>query len=443
MNAHRVKGYRRPLDTAPVLKTACTARMFNASSASCRCRTGGQILQFAVKKGWWAMRRLTKALPLWKIGHEIRRLARQVRAAPGSLATYIFGAKYYDIVHSGKVLRTNGRIGASGKVAVYLIYPMYGVQSSHLRGLKYLVSKGYAPVIVSNLPLDVDDRDRLLGLCYICLERPNFGYDFGGYRDGVLALEADLSRLDYLLLINDSTWFALPGCRDWLRDAEALNVDLAAAASNFGVPRAGVEDFGEIVWDYRTTHKNFHFCSFSLLFSNRVLADPDFRRFWKRFPLTNKKNRTVRRGEIGLSKWIIAHGFTHGVTCEVTRLDKALAELGDAHLRQVADDLIVPEDSRLLRLKHEVLKDNPGRRDLIQLILHAVARQGSSYALAAYTINLCGFPFLKKSPVWLSQDASDITLRLASGLPGQVGAEILSEAKALRLARAPDFDRQE
>ncbi|MGB3314548.1 MAG: rhamnan synthesis F family protein, partial [Albidovulum sp.] len=349
--------------------------------------------------------------------------------------------KYYDAVYSRKVRRTMGRIDVAGKVAVYLIYPTYGLQMSHLRGIEYLISKGYAPVVVSNLPLSAHDRDRLVDLCHICLERPNFGYDFGGYRDGILAMAAKLSKLDHLLIINDSTWFALPGCRDWLCDAEALNVDFAAAASNYGVPRARVEDLRDFVWDYRTTHKNFHYCSFALLFSKSVLTHPDFHRYWKTFPLTNKKNRTVRRGEIGLSKWIIWNGFTHGVTCDIAKLDEALEALDENRLRQIVEDLIVPEDTRLLRLKHDLLKGDHDRRDLILLILHTVARQGSSYALASYMIKERGFPCLKKSPVWLNREASDTTMRLAAELPGPAATEILSEMQALRADRAPDFDQ--
>lgn len=387
--------------------------------------------------------RKANQLPFWKVGRELRRFVRQSRAAPGALASYLFAAKYYDLALAGKIRRTLGEVPASTKVAVYLIYPNHGLQASHLRSLGYLASKGYAPVVVSNLALDAADRDRLLPLCHLCIERPNFGYDFGGYRDGVLAVADTISTLDRLLLINDSTWFALPGRHDWLDEAEALNVDLAAAASNFGIPRVDPAQFQSIEWNYRTTHRNFHFCSFALLFGNRVLADPDFLRFWRNFPLTNRKNRTVRRGEIGLSKWILSRDFTHGVTCDLTRLDAELAALDDARLREIADNLIVPEDRRMLEVKHAALQGAPGRQDLIRLILTGVARQGSSYALADFTINECGFPFLKKSPVWLSRESSDITLRLAANLPGDAGAEILAEAQALRRARVPEFDRPE
>jgi len=41
------------------------------------------------------------------------------------------------------------------------------------------------------------------------IERPNFGYDFGGYRDGILLLEAWGIAPERLLILNDSIWMPL------------------------------------------------------------------------------------------------------------------------------------------------------------------------------------------------------------------------------------------
>src|SRR5690606_31416491 len=143
----------------------------------------------------------------------------------------------------------------------------------------------------------------------------------------------------------------------------------------------------DIHWNYVATHRNFHFCSFALLFSHAIIADQDFAAFWRKFPLSNRKERTVRRGEIGLSQFVLAKGFTHGMPFSVAALEEDLAKLDDKRLREVAENLIVPEDRRMLEVKHAVLADRPSRRDLICLVLTCVARQGSSYALADYAIN--------------------------------------------------------
>jgi len=371
------------------------------------------------------------------VRREVQRLVRQIVTAPAVLTSYLFAARYYDLIHGKKVRRTAGAVGPSKKIAIYLIFPQQGLLASHLGALQYLQAKGYAPVVVSNIALDEGARAQILKAAHLFIERPNFGYDFGGYRDAILSVADRLPTLDHLCLLNDSTWFNLPGAEDWLDAAEALHVDLAAAASNYGIPRVKMEEFRRIEWRYVTTHKNFHFCSFALLFSQRVLADPAFLRFWRRFPLTSNKSRTVRRGEIGLSKWILARDYTHGTTCDITHLDRDLAALGDDRIRAIARNLISPDDPQFLAVKHDLLAANPSRDDLISLILTGVARRGSSYVLADYTLTEKHFPFLKKSPVWLNREASDITLTLAAALPKPDGEVIVNEIKALRAARPP------
>lgn len=215
-----------------------------------------------------------------------------------------------------------------------------------------------------------------------------------------------------------------------------MDVDLAAAASNYGIPRVNPADYRKIQWNYVASHKNFHFCSFALLFSRAVIADPEFALFWRKFPLSNRKERTVRRGEIGLSQWLLARKFSYGTSFSVAALKDDLARLDDVRLREVAQNLIIPEDPRMLEIKHAVLAAEPSRHDLICLVLTCVARHGSSYALADYAIKELGFPFLKKSPVWLSKEASDITLSLLESMPEPEAKRILSEAETLRYSNA-------
>jgi hypothetical protein len=98
--------------------------------------------------------------------------------------------------------------------------------------------------------------------------------------------------------------------------------------------------------------------------------------------------------------------------------------------------LIVPEDPRLLEAKHAVLrKVNAGaegwRALAEKMILTAVARQGVSYALADYTTKERGFPFLKKSPVWLNPETSAITLQIARDLAGPFADQIVAEIDSL------------
>jgi len=126
----------------------------------------------------------------------------------------------------------------------YLIYPSRGLKPSHLRTLKYLAAKNYNAVVVCNLPLTNDEQQQILPLCHQCIQRPNFGYDFGGYRDGVLSVTNNGKQLKHLLLLNDSTWFPIVEDTDWLADVQQLDLDFTAATSHFGIPRPDPSDDG-------------------------------------------------------------------------------------------------------------------------------------------------------------------------------------------------------
>lgn len=373
--------------------------------------------------------------PMWKIRREVARLGRQLHEWPADLHNTLFATAHYDRALRNRIRRFPGRLPGSDRVAIYLIYPGSGLLQSHLDSLEYLRGKGYAALAVSNLPLSDANRDRLLGACWEYMERPNFGYDFGGYRDAILDLADRLPKLERLVLLNDSTWFPLPGARDWLEDVERLGVDFGAAASNYGAPRPELEEFRSMVWKYRSSHRNFHYCSFALFFRPDILKHPDFLGYWRGLRLSDEKKRTVRRGEIGLSQWVLAKGFSHGATLDIASLDRDLEALDDAALLDVARHLIIPEDPRLQDLRRKVLALSPDRAELIRLILITVSLQGSSYALAAYSIFWKGFPFLKKSPLWLSRESSDLSLDLARRLNGGPAETIQQEMEAIRTAR--------
>ncbi|QAX27949.1 rhamnan synthesis F family protein [Leisingera sp. NJS204] len=377
--------------------------------------------------------------PLWKITRELKRPLQQITQLPSRLGSLLLGRWYYDAFLARNIRCTEGAIPAGPQPAVYLIFPSQGLQASHFLALRYLIDSGYAPVVVSNIPLSDEDRQRLSDVCWLCIERPNFGYDFGGYRDGLLAARARLEQIDRLVLLNDSSWFPLPEAGDWLKEAQALDADFAAAACNYGHPRVDAENFRSINWGYSTASRNFQYCSYALMLSGRLMEDPGFLRFWQRFPLTNNKKFIVRRGETGLTQWVLAHGFSHGAVLKTADLDQRLAQLPREEIRRIAKETVIFGRPSLAALKARLLSDGAQAEDYLAFILTAVATQGVSYTIPAYLHAEAGFAFLKKSPCWLTRDGSDITLRFAAGLKGEAGQAIAAEARQLRQSRAPDF----
>lgn len=385
-----------------------------------------------------------KRIPYWKLKRELTRPFRQqLPMLPERAFSWFFGSTYYDLALSVQIRRSRGARPVADKVAVYVIFPTDGVTDSHIAAIEYLDAGGYAPLVVSNLPLSDQDRRRLLDISYQYIERPNYGYDFGGYREGVLTAIEEVPDLKRLVLSNDSCWFPLPGSKDWLAQAEGMNLDFVGAVTHFGFPRVETTMYREISWTYFTTHKHFHIASFALMISAGILKDRAFIRFWKRFPLSNRKSAVVRRGETGLTKFILSKGYSHGATQDNIDLDKILAGLSDQELLQVARDLVIPEERRLMDLKARVLAEYTDRWELEALILTVVALYGSSYVIASFLYRHSGFAFLKKSPVWLDQQASDLTIAFVRRLEGSFGKSILNEALELRRCRAPSFYRIE
>ena len=115
----------------------------------------------------------------------------------------------------------HGVVPAGSKIAIYLIFPKTGVLPTHLHSLRYMIANGYAPLVVANLPLQPQDVALLQEHAWQVMERPNFGYDFGGYRAAILHIKSLLPQLERLALLNNSAWFPLAGKMNWLAEAEA------------------------------------------------------------------------------------------------------------------------------------------------------------------------------------------------------------------------------
>ena len=63
----------------------------------------------------------------------------------------------------------------------------------------------------------------------IIFERPNFGYDFGGYKDAFLYIIENNLSVERLILLNDSTWFPISSEKDLIRQMEQSNTDFTGA----------------------------------------------------------------------------------------------------------------------------------------------------------------------------------------------------------------------
>lgn len=204
-------------------------------------------------------------------------------------------------------------------MAVLLIFQKDGLLESTLSQLAYFKAQGYATLVVSNAPLADADLRRLMPLTFRVLERPNVGYDFGGYRDGILHLLESGIRPNTLIVLNDSVWF--PACKDSdpLADIAEIPADLV----------------GLTFYTHLRKPERNHIQSYFYRFGPRILADPFFEDYWRSVPISNARNTVIRRCEMRLTRAFEQRGFSIGVLCPDPKVGEHLATLSTDELGDV------------------------------------------------------------------------------------------------------------
>jgi len=372
------------------------------------------------------------SLSMWKVKREVWRLLNQ----GDYLVHRVFGRSlihtYTRVFVDRKVQFLKGDLPRGTRVAVYLIFPTEGLLASHRIALRYITKSGYAPVVVSNLPLPPEDLAELKKLCADLILRPNYGYDFGGYRDAMRLLLPDLNRLDYLAFFNDSSWFPVRPHLNWLKQGEEMQRDYVGSVCHEGLPAGDFLDFAKTPWVVDTERKDFHYGSYSLLVGPRLLSSNTFAEFWRRFCPTSIKSFTIRRGEIGLARWVIDHGFSHGALCPSDQLDQLLDDLPSDRLREITINLIDTRNQHMVDLRRSALAaEQTYRATLRNVILSFVAYRGPAYVLQDFdTRERCG-NFIKKSPLSWSRDDAEATLRILARFDNPEASVFLREARQI------------
>lgn len=202
----------------------------------------------------------------------------------------------YDAARKKHVRVSEGKQKAGCEIAILLIYQPDGVFESTLFTLSYLLSQGISPVIVSNLPLTDNDRDRLAENSWLVIERPNVGYDFGGYREGVLTILERGVRPKALYVLNDSIWVPLNADSDIISKCRAASEDV----------------FGLQIDHWRNRGKLMFVHSYFYRFSENILSSPCFREYWEKLRLLKNKQDIITGCEVQLTHNFLLRGFTAG-----------------------------------------------------------------------------------------------------------------------------------
>ncbi len=370
----------------------------------------------------------------WKIARELKRILLHLKYLGRRFDIFFLGARIYDFKQSRSRSVLIGDLPASRKVAVYLMFSKDGVKPSHLQSIRNIAEAGYAPLVVSNLPLTESDQKLVLSVSWRLILRPNHGYDFGGYRDAMLYLKPKLPELQRLALLNDSTWFPVSQGQSWLKQAEELNLDFAAAVYHEGAVKNQPTDFCDWKWSLDTNRRYFHYSSFAVLFSPTLFNSKPFRDFWIQLITANNKLHTILFGEIRMTRMVLSNNFTHGCTAPLPKIPEIIQNIGNDRLAEALKNLITM-DGRMQSYRDSVEAGADGteawRKDAIGVLMTTAVQSGAGYALADILINEMGYQFLKKSPVMLDAQSTLATLAISAKLQGEIGAQIRSEIEEM------------
>ncbi len=270
-------------------------------------------------------------IPGWKLRRELGRLFEQIASLPAFFYEPIQQARY-DAWRKGQQSLRDGGAPATSKICIFLVYQPARLPDSVINTCIWLQERGYATLLVANGGLPDGSAASVESLVWKILERPNFGYDFGGYRDGMLQLEALDLRPERVVILNDSIWLPMHPRPCPLTLAEAVPDAITGLLVHTRLGIHQPDNKGMI---------ESYFYSIPSAVLNRV----EFWQFWKGLRLSNVKARVIHRGERGFSKAMHA----------------ARVPLGALSSRRVFLMLITQQDTDFLRLalQHAAYVDPP------------------------------------------------------------------------------------
>ena len=322
--------------------------------------------------------------PTWKIKRELERLKVQASAIP--LAIYEpFLQRRYDPKRPELIKYIDGAVPAKDNLVIFLIYQPNGLPASVIDTCKHLVASGFAPIIVSNMPLSDPDRIALTGSAHIVAERPNFGYDFGGYRDGLWLINQIGLNPKNILFLNDSIWFPV-------RENQSLLTELL---------QPDLEYTGVQIFDNGSKGKvrSSMFGSYCFAVNERLLKNSEFIDFWENYRLSSNKEITLRRGERAFSNRMMKATKNYRGIYSLDRFNAIIEDLKPDALREALGDMIAiaPHlESRRLKLLNDktTIHWTNDAKDLLKEGAQTKNYIGSSPILS---IREMGFPMIKKN----------------------------------------------
>lgn len=379
-------------------------------------------------------------IPNWKVRRELLRLARQITDLPRQIASVPEKLMQkrrlaaYERDFEQQIQITTGDVPLGKKIAVFLVYQPKAVPKSVFLTLAYLVKSGYAPLIVLNGKVPPDSLPQLRRSAWLLLQRPNFGYDFGGYRDGLKVLRHRAADPERLIIMNDSVWFPISGdpIGDMERHLDSNDLDSVGLNQD---DKARYQPDGSVKFELRYIESYFY------LFSARFWKSDLFWQFWDNYRMSSDKKYTIKHGEVGFSHYVMTRGARFSGLLRRSLFLEQIENCGASSLRTAltyaayADANCALERVDLLRRYDE---SESWRQSAVQHVRTIALRRPFNISFCVASDHLFGTAYLKKNSQTYFHDMRQQYLRaVADGIVTAPDPIILAEIQALVASHDP------
>ncbi len=324
-------------------------------------------------------------IPAWKLKREALRVVEHISAIPLLIYEPVFQI-FYDKDFDNRIRIHQGNRCLSKHVAIFLIYQPNGLAESVYLTIDHLAKSGFAPVVVSNCPLMRADIEKLRLTSSLVVERKNFGYDFGGYRDAVWLLRKYQVQFEAMLFLNDSVWFPV-------FDKSNMLEEMVTSDSDY----LGTQVFGET-----NSNGSFNgfFGSYCFLIKKPLIENEVFNFFWDTYRLSSSKEIVLRRGERQFSREMLKASDKSIAIFSNERFAHIINEMDLIETEQALEDLIAL-DSKIFSKKIDLIKTNERDElwafDAKKLIISQSKSKNFIGSSPLVSLNRLGFPMIKKN----------------------------------------------
>ena len=380
-------------------------------------------------------------IPIWKLKRELARIADQIMGLPQSIASLPARVseprrrRMHDAAFPHNLGLTDGTVTPAGRIAMLVLYQPTGLSASTFDTCRALLAGGYAPLVISNAPLSDAEKTGLAKISWRVVERPNFGYDFGAYRDGIRLIQTAGLSPDRLVLMNDSIWCEITP--SLLSRIEGLEGDLT-----------GLIQDEKVKHDIRggTPTDRVHIESYFLMVSGNLWRSAAFNCFWSEYPMSSFKQLTIKAGEIRFSHRMRQAGFHLNA---VASRDRFLADLSRADndelhcmLRYAAyDDILFQRQGDALL--HRPIRNEDWRNDVLDHVRRWVNRRRFNAAFPLASARIFGTAIIKKSEDQIFVAARAAYLKaIEAGDLAPPPSSILTELRTWDADRKVEITRQ-